>query len=363
MNSFKKSLFCLLIGSTLLLTLPTRAHDSEQPISAANNHAPISVMGDHTHKQNEWMLSYRFMQMHMDDLRSGSNRISANHAFAQGYTVLPEQMDMEMHMLGLMYAPSDQLTLMLMTHYISMEMEHRLYPGAPMMLLSAVGGDSFVTQSSGWGDTSLSALYNFYRKDRSQLIGKLGLSLPTGDINQKDRTPMPGMPASFPEQQLPASMQLGSGTFDLLTALTFVGQWEQWSWGAQGSGTLRLEDANSHGYRLGHRFEASSWLSYQLDPSFSLSSGLRYQYTGKLHGQQEGIGTIGPNGRSVTTAFEENYGGERIDINFGANYLFTRKTLKGHRLAAEIHLPIWQNLNGIQLETDWSFTLGWQKAF
>ena len=31
----------------------------------ADSHAPISVMGDHTHGKGEWMLSYRYMGMGM----------------------------------------------------------------------------------------------------------------------------------------------------------------------------------------------------------------------------------------------------------------------------------------------------------
>ncbi len=37
--------------------------------------------------------------------------------------------------------------------------------------------------------------------------------------------------------------------------------------------------------------------------------------------------------------------------------------LKGHRVAAEFHLPVRQSLNGPQPETDWILTVGWQKSF
>jgi len=363
MNTFNKPLITTIAGALICFSTLS-AHDGEiHRSSQADDHAPISIMGDHTHKQNEWMISYRFMQMHMEGMRSGTDRLSANEVFAQGYTVTPEEMNMDMHMLGLMYAPSDQLTLMLMANYSEIEMKHRIYPGAPMMLINAVGGDTFTTRSNGWGDTKLMGLYTLYTKDERKLHATLGLSLPTGAINTKDRTPKPGMPPSFPEQQLPAPMQLGSGTYDLLPALTYVNQIDQFSYGLQSSAILRLEDENSHGYRLGHRFETAAWVSYLLDPSLSLSTGLRYRYDGKLKGEQENIGLMGPNGRSVTTAFDENYGGERVDVSFGLNYLFTSGILKGHRLAAEIHLPVWQDLNGLQLETDRTITIGWQKAF
>jgi hypothetical protein len=32
-------------------------------------------------------------------------------------------------------------------------------------------------------------------------------------------------------------------------------------------------------------------------------------------------------------------------------------------VALEIGAPVYQDLNGLQLETDWTTTLGWQYAF
>jgi hypothetical protein len=105
-------------------------------------------------------------------------------------------------------------------------------------------------------------------------------------------------------------------------------------------------------------------MSYLLDPSLSVNSGLRYRYEGELRGSQRGVGQNGPGIRdSVPTAFSDNYGGESTELSIGSNYLFTRGPLEGHRLAAELSLPIWQSVNGHQLETDWTLVLGWQKAF
>ena len=37
--------------------------------------------------------------------------------------------------------------------------------------------------------------------------------------------------------------------------------------------------------------------------------------------------------------------------------------LTGRRLAVELSLPLLRDLNGPQMETDWSITAGWQYAF
>lgn len=312
------------------------------------------------------MLSCRFMHMDMDGMKHGNDRVSSAEVFAAdgGYTVTPEDMSMDMHMFGLMYAPTNKLTLMLMANYIESEMDHRINPAAPAMLFGVVGGDSFTTESSGWGDTKLTALYRFYLEGNRKAHIGLGISLPTGSIDEVDNTPRPGMPPTFNRNQLPAPMQLGSGTYDLLPSITYVQQFEKWSWGAQANGVIRLESKNDNGYRLGHVFEALGWAGYNLTDWIGVNGGFSYKWTGELQGRQDKVGQNGPMGlNSVTTAFAGNYGGERIDAILGINLLIPSGILKGHRLAADIRRPLRQDLNGYQLETDSVFTMGWQKSF
>jgi hypothetical protein len=47
---------------------------------------------------------------------------------------------------------------------------------------------------------------------------------------------------------------------------------------------------------------------------------------------------------------------------FGVNLIGQRGAICGHRLAAEFGVPVYQNLNGPQMETDWTLTVGWQKT-
>lgn len=373
MHTFTKSLLFLSLTVTAASAQPAFSccATDEAHQARPDEHAPISVMGDHTHAKGGWMLSYRYMNMQMDGMRAGTDRVSSSEVFAAdgGYTVAPESMTMDMHMLGAMYAPTDKLTLMLMANYIETEMEHSINPAAPAMLVNVVGDDAFTTRSSGLGDLKASALYRFYLEGNRKAHFGLGLSLPTGSIDEKDRTPRP--PASmlamptYNENLLPASMQLGSGTIDLLPSLTYVQQFEDWSWGAQASGVIRLESENDNGYRLGNKFELLSWAGYNLTEWLGLSGGLSYGYTGKLKGTQEGVGTNGPMmiPNSVTTAFNDNFGGERIDLLLGINLLKPSGALEGHRIALDVRLPLWQDLNGYQLETDSVITIGWQKAF
>jgi len=334
----------------------------------ADGHAPIGVMGDHMHKAGEFMLSYRFMRMDMAGNRIGTDEVSPeeivttvpNRFFGQPMQpqtlrVVPTEMPMNMHMFGAMYAPTDWITLMGMVNYIDKSMDHITFDGP--MGNTRLG--TFTTESEGFGDTSLTALIRLL--DQPRVDGKdhvhlsLGLSVPTGSITETDDilTPM----NTRPTVRLPYSMQLGSGTFDLLPGITYTGRDGDFSWGAQYRATLRLEDENDEGYRRGHVHEATAWLAYQWEPWISTS----LRVAGSSEGQIEGIdpNIMGP----VQTADPDNYGGERVDLFAGVNLVGQNGDLRGHRLAFEVGAPVYQDLNGPQMETDWTLTVGWQKAW
>lgn len=332
-------------------------------LSRPDAHAPISIMGDHTHRQGEWMASYRFMRMDMSGMRNGSESVASAEVFAANYTVTPLEMTMDMHMAGLMWAPSEQWTLMAMVNYLDISMDHQIFPmAAPLINLNG-GSETFTTGSNGFGDTKVSALYTFPSKAGQQLHMGLGLSLPTGSIDEQDLIPGPG--GRIP-RVMPTPMQLGSGTFDFEPSLTYNRQYSLWSFGLQGRGVLRLEDENDRGYRRGHRFIVQSWVQRKLSDSWNVGAGLSYSWEGELKGAQDGVATnppFAPSRRTVTTAFGENFGGEQIEALVGINFLVPEGPWAGHRLALDWRLPLHLDLNGYQLETDSTITVGWQKAW
>ena len=164
---------------------------------------------------------------------------------------------------------------------------------------------------------------------------------------------------------LPAPMQLGSGTFDLLPSITLRQELASYSYGIQASGILRLEDENDRHYRLGHQFKLTSWAGIRITDWISLACGLEYNWLEELQGDQkdinQGPAMMGRN--TVTTAYGENYGGESVKAILGINLLAPKGQWRGHRLAADLHLPLYRNLNGYQLESDYTISLGWQKAW
>lgn len=94
----------------------------------------------------------------------------------------------------------------------------------------------FIISSEGVGDVSLSVSRPLWRAESRHIMGNLGLSLPTGSIDEIGPTPrVPGT-----DTRLPFTMQIGSGTFDLAPSLSIVGSGEPLAWGGELRAKVRL---------------------------------------------------------------------------------------------------------------------------
>ncbi|RBP51343.1 transporter [Arenicella xantha] len=308
----------------------------------ASGHAPIGVMGDHRHSQGEIMFSYRAMRMDMEGNRVGDERVSTSDIvgsmMAPGqFMVAPTRMPMTMHMVGMMYGVSDRVTLSAMGSFVESDMDHVMR-----------NGNTFRTESSGVGDVKLGALIGILDRGAHKLHLNVGVSLPTGSTTERDDTP------AQLDALLPYPMQLGSGTYDLLPGITYVARiGQRTSMGAQVTATIRL-DENDEGYTLGDRLGLTSWVARDLSDQLSVSARLNLLDWDNISGSNDQL-----NPMMVQTANTDLQAGTRLDLSLGLNYAFSN----GHRLAFEYARPIDQDLDGPQLETDATYTIGWQKAF
>jgi len=340
MNSCKKNTLKVLTGICLLtinamLNSVHAEHVHERP----DAHAPIGVMGDHIMNKGEIMLSYRYMKMEMDGNRTGTDSVSTP---LPGFMVSPLSMDMEMHMLGAMFAATDKLTLSMMVPVISLSMDH----------IVNMNNAEFTTESDGLGDITLATVYQLTNSKNSNLLLNFGVSVPTGSIDEKDDLPVTmGVPV-----QLPYPMQTGSGTYDITPGLTYTSLYTGWSWGAQGLYTYR-SGTNDNGYSLGNRLNISAWFAKTLSHSFSMSARLNAHDWENVDGSDT---TLSPM-PTVPTKNPELRGGSRVDALLGMNYV--AHGWDNVRFAFEVGAPIYQDLNGPQLETDLVFTLGTQYTF
>ena len=194
-----------------------------------------------------------------------------------------------------------------------------------------------------------------------------GVSFPTGSIEEKGDTPLPGT-----ENQLPYTMQLGSGTWDIVLGTGYqgnapvVGWTGPLRWGAQVLGKIRTGQ-NSRGYRLGNRLLTSTWLGAApflwIEPTLTLES----QLWGGIDGHDLDFpGPIFP----TPVADPDNFGGNRLT-------LMGRLTLRAPELpdgafcdflsnqafVVEYGRPVYQSLNGPQPEEVSRLTISWSLDF
>lgn len=303
----------------------THAHwSSKRP----DGHAPIGVMAEHKHGKGEWMAAYRLMTMEMDTLQT-------NGLSTSGYSMLPKEMSMDMHMFGAMYAQGENWTWMLMANYLDKEMD--MESTGAMAMRSTM-------RTKGWGDTSLSGLFEINAWDEEVLLGSIGVGLPTGSIDE----------VSTGATHQSYGMQLGSGTWDFRPGLTYLGQAEGYSWGAQVNAILH-SGSNDNGYSFGDRWSVTAWVARKISDNLSASARITGERASAINGTDPdmGMAMMSP---SNNAAFS---GRDLVTGSIGVNYLFSN----GHRLAAEYAVPIEQDLNGIQMQQDHALTLGWQYAW
>ncbi|NOT83266.1 MAG: DUF3570 domain-containing protein [Methylococcaceae bacterium] len=338
--------------------------DKKQSQPHHNHHnAPAGVMFDHLlGNAGDFMVGYRYMYAFQGgSMQHGADNVSDRAIINAGCNgkpcyVAPNSMNMHMHMLDLMYAPTDWLTLMLMPQFLDMNMAMQPLEGAPNstgLTNAAVQHSQHPHNTGGIGDTSLYALFKLFDLPGHHFHATLGISAPTGDVGIQLRDTH-GVAIGF----IHYGMQLGSGTWDFKPSLTYTGELDEWSWGAQLNGITRLEDRNSSGFAYGDIFQGTAWGNYQL--SNWLSASVRGVYT--LQGQNTGAynGKYAPIG---PMDYASSYGGRYWDVGFGLSAAVPSGDLQGNRLSFEWLQPVHDEVNGYQLPREGALSATWNYGF
>ena len=354
-----KALLRVLIFSFLLFTLNLSAQES------AIEHAPIGVMGDHYHEQGEFMISIRHMKMFMNGNLNGTNNISDTeiielpNPYQMGnastkLSVVPKDMAMDMTMLGVMYAPSDAVTLMAMGMFVGKDMSLDTYAGAMGMGM----GDrtylgSFDTSSSGLADLTLSALVRLNETNLSKWHAEFGIQKSVAESDGTDNvlTPMNQTVGMI----LPYGMQVGDGSSSLIAGLTYSTERSSWVYGSQ----IKLKRIISEDdWNFGNSFYLTSWAQKEISLETALSLRLTFDKQDPIDGRNSNI--MAP----IQTANPANYGGKVLELGLGINQLLN--IFPGDhadRIGVELTYPISQDLNGPQMKSRWAINIGYQKSF
>ncbi|UOA07442.1 DUF3570 domain-containing protein [Methylobacter sp. S3L5C] len=320
---------------------------------------PAGVMYGHMMSQaDEIMVGYRYQysnqggaMLHGSDSVNDQALVSnACTDYNQGCLYKPTSMNMQMHMLDLMYAPTDWLNIMLMPQLMSMDMtmSNPIRPYINQTEENDFGGHGGAKHfSNDIGDTVVTALVKVLDKNGHHVHLGLGMSTPTGSIGAR-------LDSSNLQDY---GMQTGSGTWDFKPSLTYTGQVNDFSWGVQVSGVKRLEK-NKYDYAYGDIFQATPWGSYQ---AFNwLSASVRGVYTaqGDIKGATNQAHQV-----TSTVDSASNYGGRFLDVGVGLNASVTGGKFVGHNVSFEWLQPVSTDYNGYQLNRNGALAVSWNYAF
>lgn len=312
-----------------LLDHPDHHHDRPDA------YAPVGIMGDHVHHKGSFMISLSYMRMNMDGNLNGTDKVFDMEIY-DDYMVSPQNMTMDMYMLGVMYGLTDRLTIMLMQSFVQKSMD-----------ASTMAGMNFTTKSEGLGDTEVSILYSLIANERFSLHLNSSLTIPQGDITMLDNTPM------VDNMKLPYQMQLGSGSLDFKFGATLRQASNKMSWGVQPIGTIRTHK-NGEGYRQGHEFKLNSWLAYNVNSWVSFSGRFEGIAFSEIEGVDNELNTM-----MSPMANSNNSGFTKLRSYVGSNISFSGvPAIKNLKLGLEYGFPLLQRVNGIQMAEENKFNAG-----
>ncbi len=334
-----------------------------------DTHAPCHLMGAHLHEIGEKMIEYKYMNMSMSGLQQGTDNIDVTQILDEypiDTIIVPQKMNMEMHMLHYMVGWKENITFYVMPMWVvnTMEVTPYIVPGE----VDEAAGNVFQfpnqrRTNSGFGDLPFGALWKFHHDEdkRSEWILNIGLSAPTGDIDGKTASPVPGsmMPVEFPYP-----MRLGTGSWMARPGLTYRRYTDTTSLGVQLQADIALAKG-AGGYAASDKYRLSGWFSKIISDDRTWAYTLRIEglwvsdYRG-VDPQLEVMEMAGSTMAEMNPAANGAFQGGR-SLNFG--YGIIKSLSDGSRVNLEITHPVYQNLNGIQMGTGSSVAVSWSKAY
>jgi hypothetical protein len=287
--------------------------------------------------KSPWSFSYKYKLAEFRGYLDGDSKRSDSEVLWEGssetrtdsnFPIVPTVIDQQVHVFSTGYSISPIWQLHISLPYVTQSTDH----------ISIVDNyDHFTIDSEGVGDIVVSASHRFVATTDDVWWFTIGLSLPNGSIDEKGDTPRsPG------DQQLPYTMQLGSGTYDFPLEFSYQ------SLGAHDfslsmSAMIRT-GKNDRDYRLGNSYGLSA--IYRFDASATLKPflGMEYQYRSAIHGQDDEITVSGSFSYPASITNPKLYGGEKVAAQIGVRWLLN----DAYALTLELSKPLYQNLNGPQ---------------
>mgnify|MGYP003667595909 CR=1 FL=1 len=244
------------------------------------------------------------------------------------FPILPTVIDQQVHVLSVGYSVNDDWRVHVSLPYISQSTDH----------ISIVPGyENFTIDTDGTGDGVISVSHRLVATTEDVWWFTIGTSLPTGSIDETGDTPR-----AAGDQQLPYTMQLGSGTYDFPLEFSYQSLGKH-DFSLSMSAMVRT-GKNDRDYRLGNSYGISGNYNFQLTPTLKPYLGMAYQYRSAIHGQDDEIIVDGAFVYPASITNPHLYGGKKVSAELGIRWQFS----EFYAISAEFSKPIYQHLNGPQ---------------
>lgn len=306
-------------------------------------HIPLYETGA---SADRWTFSYQYSRLTLDGYQDGDSKISNSSLLwrlgqvraQDNFPVLPTKITQQVHLFAAAYH-DDDWALTVSVPYIKQSTDH---------ISSVAGYDRFTIHSDGVGDMSLVGSFTISQRLLSRWTLSAGISLPTGSIDEKGDTPRgPG------NQQLPYTMQLGSGTYDVPLSLSYQ-HWGQHQWSLTLSAKLRT-GKNDRGYRLGNYWRLYGQYDLQGFDWGQPYLGIAYEDRQSIQGQDDDITVAGAYPYPASITNPDNFGGRQLDLSAGIRWAFG-----DHSLTSEVGVPVYQHLHGPQPREQWQLRIKYE---
>lgn len=268
----------------------------------------------------------RFDSFDQDELRNGRDRVSRGDLALPNDEEIQKRTDNRNTTLGIDYALSRSFAVNLQVPYF--DRDHSTY----------AEGDTALSysHSSGIGDVRLTGRWQGWSDDAGRGV-MFGLKLPTGDTGVDFRSgPQAGEP-------LDRGLQPGTGTTDLLLGIYQVGALSP-SIGYFAQATLQQPLAAHDHFRPG--------------TGLNVNAGLRYLDWGRVTPQLQ-LNVRSERRESGADADVANSGATLVYLSPGLGVRFNRNW-DGF---AFVQFPVYQHVNGLQLEPRRFFSIGLQYRY
>jgi len=233
-------------------------------------------------------------------------------------------MFMDKHTFSILFRQTEDLSWTARFNFLSnsIDMYEQLSTNIPV--------SQFTFGTAGIGDVQLLMTNRLTQTKRMDINLTLGVNFPLGSIDETD-----GINDMLGEEGIaPYDMQLGSGTYDIITELSLIGFYYGLKYGFDISLTSPT-GLNNQYYNRGDSLKIKGWSNY----TFSFGTQLR---VGVVQNVQSPI-----EGRDERLSDNIRYsGGKRLDGLVGLGQKF-----KGFGIFVDYAHPLLQYANGVQMKT------------